>query len=247
MSRLDQLDVKALNPVLNDLKKKTEGCRTMEETAQATTRLLFEAFKDEIVLARMFATVPYGSLPAANRAFVAKLAKAQNIASLLRDDTAILSLVGTSGRQPAWNDRRRSEGHVGIPLASADFIDRIPMVSRLLNEVGLGLDWISRGDTNIVVRASGRISGVFYVPDASTATDDKGRKIIAAQDFVQAQRVRSVFGVAGAYAIGGTFVVLIVFTNLVLAKAQAELFTPVINIFKGNTGLLASSGTIFSN
>ncbi len=244
---LQQVDVRSLNPVLNDLKAKTAGCRTMDETAQRTTRHLFESFKDEIVLARMFATVPYGKLPAANQAFVAKLAKAQNITALLDENTAILSLVGTSGHQPAWNDRRKSDGHVGIPLASADFVDRIPMVSRLLDEVGLGLDWLSRGDTNIVVRASGRISGVFFVPDAATATDDKGRKIISAQEFVKAHGVRSVFGVAGAYAIGGTFVVLIVFTNQALTKGQAELFTPVINIFKGNTGLLASSGAIFSH
>ena len=120
------------------------------------------------------------------------------------------------------------------------------MMSRLLEEVGLGLDWISRRDTDIVVRARGGLSGVFYVPDASTAIDSQGRKIIAAQDFVSANGVRSVFGLAGGYATSPTFVTLIVFASEKLEKVQAELFAPVLNTFKGNTGSLASSGAIFS-
>jgi hypothetical protein len=246
MTRLSQLDVTTLNPVLKAIKARTQGCGSLEQAAQVVTEILFDEFREAIVLVRMFATVPYGQLPPAIQAFVSTLAQSHNILPLINDDTAVLSLVGTSGSRSAWNDRRRSEGHIGIPLASADFVDRIPMMSRLLKEVGLGLDWISSRDTEIAVRAIGSISGVFYVPDAGTAIDSQGRKIIAAQDFVRANGVRSVFGLAGGYAISRTFATLIVFANEKLERLQAELFAPVINTFKGNTGSLASSGSIFS-
>jgi len=34
------------------------------------------------------------------------------------------------------------------------------------------------------------ISGVFYVKDAETEVDNRGRKIIAAQDFVKEEKVK---------------------------------------------------------
>ncbi len=63
----------------------------------------------------------------------------------------VLSLLGTRGEDMRWNDRRNSQGHVGIPLVSADFIDAIPMMSRLLKELGLDLNWIASDDTESIM------------------------------------------------------------------------------------------------
>ncbi|MBN2393930.1 MAG: hypothetical protein JXR84_24565 [Anaerolineae bacterium] len=247
MSKISTIEITELAPVLNKVKEKSSGCQTLEEAAQRVTDGLYDEFNDSIVLVRLFATVPFGKLPAANRTFVSRLAQNQSITQLINDNTLVLSLLGTRGARATWNDRHQSQGHVGIPLASAAFIDKIPMMSRLLKEIGLDLDWIDRRDTDIVIKAMGRVSGVFYVQDAKTAVDQQGRKIIAAQDFVEANQVKTVFGLGGGYATSQTFVTLIVFCREALVKSQAALFTPVITNFKANTMSLASGGKIFAN
>jgi len=93
---------------------------------------MYDEFEESIVLARLFATVPFGELPAYNQEFVNKLADSTGITQLINDKTYILSLLGTHGVEENWNARLNSQGHIGIPLASADFIDSIPMMSRLL-------------------------------------------------------------------------------------------------------------------
>ena len=247
MAKISTVDITQFVPVLSKVKEKSGGCKSLEEAAQHVTDVLYGEFSDSIVLVRMFATVPFGKLPAANSAAVSKLAQTANIAPLLKSDTLVLSLVGSRGARPAWNDRHQSQGHVGIPLASAAFIDKIPMMSRLLKEVGLDLAWIESRDTNMIVEAMGRASGVFYVRDAKTAVDHQNRKIIAAQDFVEAHQIQTVFGLAGGYATNQVFLTLIVFCRETLAKSQAALFTPVITSFKANTTSLATTSAIFAS
>ena len=83
----------------------------------------------------------------------------------------MLSLLGTSGVKPAWNDRRQSQGHVGIPMVSAAFIEAILMMSRLLKQLGVRLDWIASHDSQIITKVMGEMSGVFFVADAATEVD----------------------------------------------------------------------------
>ncbi len=246
MSQLSTIDIAELVPLFNRTKERLNNVNTVEEAAQRLTDSLYVEFQNSIILVRVYATVPFGKLPASNRSFASRLARDQGITALLNDNTLVLSLLGTRGSNPAWNDRRQSKGHVGIPLASAASIDRVPMVSRLLKETGLELDWISSQDTDIVIKALGRVSGVFYVQDAATAVDQQGRKIIAAQDFVAANQVKTVFGLAGGYATNATFAALVVFCRETMSKSQAALFTPLITTFKAATMRLASNGAIFS-
>ena len=192
----------------------------LETAAQQYTDLLCERFPADVLLARLFVTVPYGNAPADVRAFVDQLAKKTGISDRIRDDTLILSLAGTSGKEPDWNDRRRSRGHAGIPLATADFIDAVPMMSRLLRELGLGLDWIDARDTTIIARSLGSSSGVFYVREAVNETDTQGRKVIAAQDFVREHGVQTVFGMGGAYIGTASFLVNIVFCKTLVGGPE---------------------------
>ena len=237
-------EVSSILSLIDGIKEKTKSCKTLEDAAQTVTDVLYEEFSTSIVLVRFFATVPFGKLPAANRSFVAELADSQGITDLIKDETLVLSLLGTRGTESAWDDRRRSEEHVGIPLASGDFIDKIPMMSRLLKEVGLDLDWTDRQEA-ITTKTFAGLSGVFYVPDARTAVDDQGRKIISAQDFVRDNDIKTVFGLAGGYPLKKTFLTLIIFCRETVQRRQVEQFLLLMSSFKASTTSLASSGAVF--
>ena len=189
----------------NVISNETKGATLLEYAAQKYIDIIYEKFKDSIVLVRLFATIQFKDLPKPNQIFVNKLAKSAGIASLIKDNTFILSLLGTNGENQQWKNRYNSKGHIGIPLASSDFIEEIPMMSRLLKELGLGLDWIDADDTKIVSSTIGKMSGMFYVPDAKITTDKKGRKIIVADDFVSKYGVKTVFGIGGGYVLKPIF------------------------------------------
>jgi hypothetical protein len=225
--------------------KSITRCGCLEDAAQKVTDLMYTEFKDSVVLARLFATVPFGKLPTSNKEFIRKLAEAKGVTPLINEQSPILSLLGTSGEEDAWNDRRKSRGHIGVPLVSEDFIDQIPMMSRLLKSLGLSLDWLSGNGTGITQSTMGKMAGIFYVADARTAVDEKGRKIIAAQDFVAKHNVRTVFGVGGGYVQEATFIVLIVFAREQIDEERARCFLPLATMIKaGTTGLLLR-GRIF--
>lgn len=192
MTRIQEADPKTFRAVERGVQKLTRGCATLEEAAQRYTALLYESFGEGIVLARLFATVPYGELPATNQRFVDELASGAGVGEKITPETLVLSLLGTSGVEPEWNDRRRSRGHVGIPLASAEFVGAIPMVARLLHELGLGFDWIDRADSDAVLKTLGSINGVFYVDDSV----DGGRRR-GPQDHPRQRLRREVRGALG--------------------------------------------------
>ena len=246
MSKISSATYSTVSAIQSKVQETIKGCTCLEEAAQQFTDVLYEEFEESIVLVRLFATVPFGKLPSANQAFVSRLAASARITPLIGDQTLVLSLLGTRGLKAAWNDRRRSRGHAGIPLASADFIEAVPMMSRLLKSLGVGLDWIDSRDTNIVTKTIGKMAGVFHVPDAKTAVDEKGRKIIVAQDFVATHNVKTVFGLGGGYIVGATSVVIIVFTRETLDESQARQFMSLVNVIKFATTDLVSQGRIFS-
>lgn len=196
-----------------------------------------------MALARVFTTVRFESLPQSSQEFVSELAASAD--AELHAETPVLSLLGTHGDQESWKDRRRSEGHVGIPLISSAFVGAIPMISRLLKELGVPLDWIDSHDAAVIEKTLGDSESLFFVDDASEATDDQGRKIIAAQDFVTGYKIQSVFGIGGAYA-GGQILVVVVFNHDRLDRVVAEHFLPLATLFKSNTEGLVAEGRIFS-
>lgn len=222
------------------------GAVTLAEAAQRYMSLLYDELADSVILARLFATIPYSRLPAENQAFVQRLAESGGVADLLRPETPVLSLLGTRGVQPEWNDRHNSQGHVGIPLASSAFVERIPMMSRLLKQLGAGITWIDAADTAIVARTFQNLSGVFFVRDAGTEVDSQERKVIAAQDFVGQAGVKTVFGIGGSYLGSPTFFTTIIFTRELLEKKTAECFMIQASKFKTATLNLAATSRFFA-
>jgi hypothetical protein len=195
-----------------------------------------------VVITRVFVSVPFADLPLPNRDYVRKLGSA---GAEITPDTPVLSLVATRGVEPAWNDRRLSNGHIGIPLISSAFVGAIPMISRLLKELGVPVEWTDSHDTEMIVKTIGNSAGVFFVDDAAEATDGEGRKIIAAQDFVAKYGVKSVFGTGGAY-LTGHMLVLVVFCRDRVSRATAERFLEVANLFKSKTTSLAYPEAVFA-
>ncbi len=246
MALIGKLSLKELVDLNDKLTGQLTGCTALEDAAQEYMSILYEALSESIILARLFATIPFEELPEQNKEFVRDLAQSTGISELIKERTLVLSLLGSKGAKPEWNDRRNSKGHIGIPLASSDFIDRIPMMSRLLKQLGGGIDWIDSNDTELVAKTFKGLSGVFFVRDASTEEDNKGRKIIAAQDFVEEEKVKTVFGIGGCYLGTSLFFTTIVFVREFLDKDMVERFMLQANKFKTATLRLVNQGKIFA-
>jgi hypothetical protein len=217
----------------------------LEEAAQALAAALYAQFKESLVLARLFVTVPFAELPKANQEFVRRLAEDAEGPADLKPTTPVLSLVGTCGTQADWRDRRRSKGHVGIPIVSSSFVGAIPMVSRLLKELGVPVEWVDSHDSAVIVNAIGSTAGLFFVENAATARDAEGRSVIS-PDFVSQHSVASVFGVGGAYSTG-QIAVITAFCRSQFARSVAERFLALATFFISKTAQLAESGRIFRN
>ena len=229
------------------LRDRLKGCSTFEGAAQGFAETMHERFESAGALVRVYATLPYGILPQGNRDFVDALATKKGIRALVRDETLVLTLLGTAGANPDWNDRRKSKGHVGIPLASREFVDTVPMIARLLHELGMNLDVSASGPAALTskVLSVGWVS-LFYVDDAATAVDHDNRKIIPAREFVDDNRIKSVFGLGETYA-DGTNVAFVFFCRETVERQDAEALVPLTRVFKAATSPLVWKKTIFAD
>ena len=243
--KIDQATSQMISEILVQLEPSIHEVHTLEDAAQELVASLQKKFDESVVIARVFLTVPYGILPPENREFVQKLAESAGAAADLKPATPVLSLIGTYGQETDWCDRRKSKGHVGIPLISSSFVDAIPMISRLLKELGVPMTWVDSHDSEIIAKTMDPSGGLFFVDNAAEATDHQGRKIIAAQDFVSAYNVKSVFGTGGVYP-GGQIVVIVVFCRDAFTKAAAERFLELNSWFRNETGNIVQDTKIFS-
>jgi hypothetical protein len=242
---IDDVEYEDLEALWAALEPSFVEARSLEEAAWLFTSALYERFASSVVLARVFATVELHQLPEEDRAFVERFAVSAGGIEKLTDATPVLSLLASRGAEEAWNDRRRSRDHLGVPLLSERFVAEIPMISRLLNEIGFAPAW--RGsESGFVTKTLANVNGVFYVGDARTAVDDRDRNIIPATAFVQRYGVRTVFGFGGSYLGRHMFVSAIVFCRTEIARSQAMRFIPLIGSFKAATTRLVNRGAIFS-
>jgi hypothetical protein len=212
---------------------------TLVGAAQQLSQLFCRNF-DSVVLARVFAVLPFADLPAAEREFAARAGPAQ----VLTDKTPVLCLLGSSGHQPAWNDRSASRNHLAIPLASSEAVHGAPMIAKLLSDLQVNVHALDDGRP-VATREmlSGR-SPTFFVADAATTADAEGRLVIPARGFVADAGVRSVFGSGGSY-LDGTLLVIICFCAEPLDRETADRFANFIGAFKLATTRVVQQGRIF--
>ncbi len=239
-------DLRDWSALLDRLRPVVGKAPTLETAAGMVASQLFATFEETTALARIYVVVPYRGLAPSVAAFVDQLAAKTGQSEHIHPETPVLTLLATHGTKPEWCDRTKSKGHVGIPLVSGEFVQAIPMVARLLKELGVDLAWLDVATDVNARRLLGGFNGVFFVDDAATARDNLGRAIIPAQDFVEEQGIKTVFGMGGFYP-DNTLVVLIVFARETLERSQVERFTSLISLLKGETFGTVRARKIFAS
>jgi hypothetical protein len=199
------------------------ACTTLEEAAQRFCDLFYRELTDT-ALVRVFGTVPLERLGQRELAFVETLLQREGRPLRLAAADPVLTLFGTRGIEAAWSAREASRGHLAIPLSSEDFVAEIPMLARLLSELGFGSLRAGNGSWQFVRKLPSGADGLFFVGDARTASDERGRLIIPATEFVERYGIRTVFGFGGEVAGQSMMLSTIVFCRNVLAREDASRF-----------------------
>ena len=233
-----------LRDVVKDARIRVEGRKSLASASQALADTVYSALEESLALTRVFATVPFRLLPPAQQAFVRNLMRERRVEGLLAPSLPVLTLMGTRGARPQWNHRDESRGHLAIPLVSAAFVDSIPMISRMLAEFGLVIEGLETGGAVVKSRV-GTLSAMFYVADARTETDDQGRVVISAQEFVEQEGVKTVFGFGGAYMLEKSYVAIILFARETVKADLARELAPLSSALKAATMRLVDQEKFF--
>jgi hypothetical protein len=202
-----------------DIRQAARNAPSLEAAASAVVRYLFGAFRDptsgepQAALVRFYKTHPYRELEPDLRLF-AKTA----LGEAPRDEgMRCLTLLATAGVEEDWNDRRRSQGHRAIPLASVRMVHRAPMIAHLIEQMGMDVEHLVQTDTAVVPDAEGRTYNIFYVDNA------QGSPYIPAQaDFVVPFRIQSVIGFGGI--LRGEMFAVVIFSRVTIPPAVANRF-----------------------
>jgi hypothetical protein len=227
----------------SDIEVKLRAAASLQEAAQRFVELFTRSF-DTVALARMFLVLPFSKLPHAEQLAARELVVKLGRSPTIEPATPVLTLLGTSGERPPWNHREQSVGHRAIPLLDKELVDGAPMIAALLAALHVDLEHL-RADAGSHLRSlAGGLNSRFYVPDARTTVDARGRRVIASSDFVEQYMIRTVFGMGGGYVNGG-LVVAIVFTKELLPELHVDRYPSFIGTFKIATTPLVDANKLF--
>lgn len=205
------------------LRRAASGATTFEESANRINTFLYDTLRAsatgerQLVMARLYKTHPYRELEPAQREFADELLLGEPPGP----DLQCLCLMATAGLEESWNDRRRSRGHVAIPLVSMDRIENAPMISAMVRQFGLDPVQLVNPPRELLGNLAGRTYGVFHVEHAPGDPN-----IPAQDDFVQPFGVRSVIGFGGALPSGAIFAAIL-FSRVTVTRDAADRFRGV--------------------
>ena len=203
------------------LRRLGQGASSMEETANRIVDHLYERCVDpesgipSLALVRLFKTTALEDLDSDGQTFALRL---------LGDRPGprglpCLTLFATRGDQPEWNARQDSVRHRAIPLPSERVVERLPMVSQVIRQLGLDLASVVRTRSEVLVQPAEKRFSVFYVREA------EGSPFVPDQrDFVLSTGVRSVVGTGGLLP-NGELCVVILFSKVEIPRVVAERFS----------------------
>ncbi|MGD1903553.1 MAG: hypothetical protein ACFB9N_15070 [Geitlerinemataceae cyanobacterium] len=226
---------------VRELRHAGVGAFCMEDVTEAVVRYLYDRFRNpetgerEIALVRCFKTERYADL---GDCYLQQIARTTGQCDSLDDDVRCLTLLGTAGQEPEWNERHQSRGHKAIPLVSKQFVLQLPMIARLIQQLGLEIESVLTPDPELLVDLDEESFNVFHVPEAPSS------EYIPAQDeFVIPYGVQSVLGFGGMMPSGNLFAVII-FSKAKITRPIADRFKTISLSVK--TALLPfDSGQIF--
>ena len=223
------------------LRRMDEGAKSMEEVANRIVRYLYDNLNDSetgqrsFALIRLFKTHPYSELNPELQQFAA------GVLGHEPDDSATkcLTLLATAGAKEEWNSRKTSQGHKAIPLPSEEMVKAFPMISNLVQQLGLEVTDVLNPDPSMLVDTAQKTYNVFHVPNAL------GSEYIVAQDeFVKPEGITSVLGFGGLLPSGNLFVV-IMFGKVPISSEAASMFKAVSP--RVNQALVPFETNVFAN
>jgi hypothetical protein len=244
MSKIASYSVEKVTALRARVETELKEFENFQPASQKFTEVLYEELSPSAVLLRVFATLDYEKLPQRERDFALELARSRTFLDELKPKTPVVTLLGSRGKRPSWNHRHRSERHLAIPLVKASFIKTIPMVSRLMGDMGTGLEWVQKQDQNMTVTSMGQMARVLYVEDALETRTRDGYDVIPDRSFVEEYKIRTVLALGGAY-LNGTVVAVVLFTNERVASDRVEKLLPVVHGFKIATMKAVMRGKVF--
>jgi hypothetical protein len=211
------------------LREAAAGAPTLEASAQRVSRFLYDELRGPdtqraCALVRCYKTHPFGSLDPELQQFARGLMGSEEPRSTMK----CLTLMATVGQTAAWNSRFLSQGHRCIPLPSPDIVEKAPMISQLIKELGLELTSVLQPSPDVVKELAGKRHGVFHVEDAAGSP-----YIPAQQEFVEKYGIRSVLGFGGMISTGDLFAVIL-FATVHVSTAAAQRFRTLALDVKGS-------------
>jgi len=208
------------------LREVTAGAPTLEASAQRACRFLYDEMRGPdsgraCALVRCYKTHPYAALDPELQQFARKVLGAGTPHPAMK----CLTLMATVGQTAAWNSRFLSQGHRVIPLPSREIVEKAPMISQLIKELGLEVSAVLQPSAEVVKELAGKKYGVFHVEDAV------GSPYIPAQEeFVVRFGIRSVIGFGGMMTTGDLFAVILFATVRVGASAADRFRTLALDV-----------------
>jgi hypothetical protein len=208
------------------LRETIAGAPSLEASAHRTCRFLYHELHGPdaphaCALVRCYKTHAFGSLEPELQSFVRGALGAETPRLTMK----CLTLMATAGESAAWNSRHLSRGHRAIPLPSPEIVEKAPMISQLIKELGLELKTVLQPSPEIVKELAGKRHGVFHVENAL------GSPYIPAQeDFVVRYGIKSVLGFGGMLFTGDLFAVILFATVHVPAKAADRFRTIALDV-----------------
>lgn len=193
---------------------------TMEDAARDIVEHLYETLmgnekptEKACALVRFYKTHRLGSLDEQRKRFVG----AERMEALSHN-TPCMTLLATRGDEPEWNDVALSRGHQVIPLRDRQAVSELPMVARLVQQLGVDLGPIFENDGTLIFQDAQRNCNVFYVDEAL------GSPYVPAQvDFVAKHGIQSVLGFGGVLPTGDFFAIIL-FAKVKILPSVCDLF-----------------------
>ena len=223
MYSLASFSISDMTECASELRKLGAGASSAQDVAQRIVSYLYQQLgndqtgRRDCALVRCFLTRPYRDLDPQSQD-CARRALACGPGSL---DMKCLTLFGTAGEKPEWNERHRSRRYRSIPLGDKQVVSQFPMVSQLLQQLGVDLTSKTQPKSDLPVDQTEHTLDVFHVPEA------KGSPFLPAQEeFVIPFGIESVLGFGGVLP-SKEFFTVILFSKQKISREKAELFKPL--------------------
>jgi hypothetical protein len=208
--------------IVNNLFSDNNKFISIEDAYQQLAKKMCESFNNDgkpsdLILSRVYHSFDFPLLPPSLQQVAKQVWKEEALPT-----SKFIALMGTYGDESGWCDRNQSQGHKAI-LLSHQSLNKIPMVSRLLQQIGFDMG-VLLGEKGIEFGGISGTYGVFYVSPAL------GSPYIPAQDFVKKYDVKSVLG-TGVMLPQGDISIYIGFSRVEVTNEVAANIASLMSLF----------------